>query len=133
MGCDYEWSGRTVLKTFHGFITGPFFIKSAELVGADSRFEPLLMIYNDFRRVTGHSIDAAAYQRVAACRLGSIYTNPNFRVAFVSVGVQASQLIAAFHPNLHGLPFDPVVFDTLAQAESWYFSQVVLDGTRSSS
>lgn len=130
MTCEYSWDGVVVLKTFTGFVSGTDFVATAERVSADRRFDRLMMIYNDFSRITGHSIDVKAYGRVAICRQGALATNPNFRVAFIATGENAAALRASIAPHCRGAPFDPLLFESLAEARSWFARQPALHALR---
>jgi len=130
MTCTYTWTKGCVVKTFTEFVAGQAFVLSAERVSADPRFETLRIIYNDFLLIDGHSIDAAIYQRVAASRLGSMWTNPNYRVAFIATDHTADRLSlaiagcnpeAVYHPHLCG---------SMAEGRAWYALQPALDAAR---
>lgn len=124
--CHYAWAGRHVIKTFQGFVTGLEFICSAEVVSADPRFDDLTCVYNDFVAIDGHSIDAATYQRVAACRRGAMHTNPNYRVMFIATEPFLTELRHAIACADATLPFHPVLFSSLAASQLWVARQPVL-------
>lgn len=125
--CHYAWAGRHVIKTFQDFVTGLEFIRSAEVVSADPRFDDLTCVYNDFVAIDGHSIDAAAYQRVAACRMGAMHTNPNYRVTFIATEPFLTELSHAIARADATLPFHPVLFSSLAASQLWVARQPVLN------
>ena len=130
MGCEYVWQDRAVLKTFTGFLSGSAFIQTAEAVAAHPRFDGLQVIYNDFSGIDGHSIDASTYARSAACRLGAMVTNPNFRVVFIARSGDAQALLQVVQPSLRGAPFDPFVCNSLDEAHTWFDQQGLLDAPR---
>ena len=119
MACTYDWTPRCVVKTFSGFVSAVEFIESAETVGADPRFDELRLIINDLSAIEGHAIDAPAYLHVAATRIGAMQTNANYRVAFVVRPGDARGFEETFRSGLQGMPFDPVVVATMAQARGW--------------
>jgi hypothetical protein len=133
MACEFSWETSGVVKTFSGFVTGIEFIGSAEAVAADPRFDDLLFIINDFLAIDGHSIDMEAYLQVAASRLGSARTNPNFRVAFIASGDVARDLAAAVEPVQLSAPFDPQLFVSVQEAREWLDDQPRLSDFRASS
>ena len=127
MICAYAWGKQDVIKTFSGFVSGRDFIQSAERVSADPRFDGLKVIYNDFTAVTGHSIDASAYQRVAACRIGAARSNPNFRVVFVASRPMLDELRDVIREADQSAAFHPWVCSTLAEGDQWFARQPALD------
>ena len=130
MTCTYTWTKQCVVKTFTEFVSGNAFIRSAEHVGADPRFESLRIIYNDFLRIDGHSIDAGAYQRVAACRMGSLLTNPNYRVAFIAIDRTADELTQATADCNAAAIYHPHLCRTMEEGRAWFALQPALDATR---
>lgn len=130
MTCTIAWQGRRAVKTFTGFVSAVEFIRSAENISADARFDDLQVVFNDFLRVTAHGVDVDAYARVAICRLGAMGTNPNYRVAFLALGQIAKDLEAAIEPSMHWTPFFPVVCGSMAAAEGWYARQERLNAPR---
>ncbi|MET0335503.1 MAG: hypothetical protein ABW190_14620 [Rhizobacter sp.] len=128
--CHYAWGSRHVIKTFQGFVTGLDFIRSAEVVSADPRFDDLSCVYNDFVAIDGHCIDAATYQRVAACRMGAMYTNPNYRVMFIATEPFLTELRHAIAGADATLPFHPALFSSLVASQMWVAQQPVLTSRR---
>lgn len=118
MPCQYEWERHCVVKRFSGYVSAEDFLSSVETVAADPRFDDLRLIINDFSQIQGHSIDADAYLMVAARRIGAVQTNPNFHVAFIVRPADALELQAVFSSGRQGLPFDPRVVTTEAQARA---------------
>jgi hypothetical protein len=124
--CNYAWGSHYVIKTFQGFVTGRDFIQTAEVVSADPRFDDLTCVYNDFVAIDGHSIDAEAYLRVAACRMGAMYTNPNYRVVFIATEPFLAELRQAIAGADATLPFHPALFSSLVASQMWVAQQPVL-------
>ncbi len=125
MPCEFDWTDAAVVKTFTGFVSGEDFARSAETVSADPRFDGLSFIINDFRRITGHTIDEDAYLRVAASRLGAARTNPNFRVVMVASQQVLAELRVAVLPAVMQANFDPWFCETLREAHDWIDGQPV--------
>jgi hypothetical protein len=123
MSCAYDWHDRGAYKTFTGFVSGADFVLSAEHVSANPHFDQLRIIYNDFLLISGHSIDVKAYARVSACRLGSLFTNPNYRVVFIATGQHAEDLASAIDPAEHSTPFHPHICSSMEAACSWFCAQ----------
>ena len=130
MTCTYTWTKECVVKTFTEFVEGKEFVQSAEHVGADPRFETLRIIYNDFLLIEGHSITARAYGRVAASCLGSVWTNPNYRVAFIAVDPTAGELSQAISVGNPAATYHPHLCDTMDAGRAWFASQPALDAPR---
>lgn len=124
--CNYAWGSHRVIKTFQGFVTGLDFIHTAEVVSADPRFDDLTCVYNDFVAIDGHSIDAATYQMVAACRMGAMYTNPNYRVVFIATEPFLTDLRHAISGANAKLPFHPALFSSLVASQMWVAQQPLL-------
>ena len=130
MTCTYTWTNQCVVKTFTEFVAGRAFVRSAEHVGADARFESLRVIYNDFLLIQGHSIDAGTYHRVAASRMGSILTNPNYRVAFIAIDQTADDLSRAILGCNPAAVYHPHLCSTMAEGRAWFALQPTLDAAR---
>jgi hypothetical protein len=130
MTCTYTWTKQCVVKTFTEFVEGNEFVLSAEHVGADPRFETLRIIYNDFLLIDGHSITARVYRRVSASRLGSMWTNPNYRVAFIAVDPTAGELSQAISVGDPAATYHPQLCDTMDEGRAWFARQPALDAPR---
>lgn len=131
MGCSYAWNDHSVIKTFDGFVSGIDFIRSAEAVSADPRFDELRIIFNDFLAIEGHSVDSAAYRRVETCRRGAMKTNPNFRVIFIAAEPTYSQLASAIEWADSSPPFHTRMCETFAAGRFWLARQPLLGQLRS--
>jgi hypothetical protein len=84
MAYENTWEQNGVVKRFTGFLTAAEFIKSAEDVGADPRFDNLRFVINDFLNVVGNDICEDTVKYIGAMHAGRAFTNPNIWVAFVA-------------------------------------------------
>ena len=130
MSCVFVWESFRAIKAFSGFVSGPDFFQSTEVIARDPRFDRLRVIHNDFLKITGHSIDEATCRRVNICRRGALRTNPNFRVTFVAVGEVAAQLARSIETSDHSMPFFPNICSSLADAQAWFDGLAPLDSPR---
>src|ERR1700761_9422575 len=71
------WEPRGVCTRFSGTVSAAEYVRSAEEICADPRFDDLRFVIKDLLAIDGHSIDRAAVDPIAAIRYGARYTNPN--------------------------------------------------------
>lgn len=113
------WETRGVTRRLWGLVTGQEFVRAAQVMAAHPRFDEFRYVLNDFREATGHSIDAAALENLAAIRFGSMCTNPRIRVAVVSAHPDVLALVGATrHAPLAG-SHPTAAFATLEEARAW--------------
>src|ERR1700759_4304914 len=71
------WESRGVCTRFSGVVSTDEYVRSAEEICADPRFDDLRFVIKDLLSIDGHSIDRDAVEPVAAIRYGARYSNPN--------------------------------------------------------
>ena len=86
------WESRGVCTRFSGTVSAAEYVRSAEEICADPRFDDLRFVIKDLLGIDGHSIDPAAVDPIAAIRYGARYTNPNIYLVLLT----ADPLLVAF-------------------------------------
>jgi len=118
-----SWETQGVVKRFRGVLSAEEFVKSAQEVAADPRFNDLLFIIDDLRDVEVHNVaEQETMEDLVGVHLGSAFTNPNIRIAFVTtnqhLGAIANRLKAMLFAQLHEMK----TFATMEQARAWLAS-----------
>ncbi len=120
------WEPRGVCTRFTGFVTADEYVRSAEDICADPRFDSLRFVIKDLLAMDGHAIDPHAMEPIAAIRYGARYTNPNIHLILLTSDPRLSEL-ADPHPEsfLRGL-YDTRAFAVEAAARAWLARQPAL-------
>ncbi len=117
------WESRGVCTRFSGIVSAAEYIRSAEEICADARFDDLRFVIKDLLAIDGHSIDRAAVEPIAAIRYGARYTNPNIYVILLTADPRLAPLA---HPDsksfLRGL-YETCAFADEAAARRWLAAQ----------
>jgi len=127
------WEPRGVCTHFTGFVTADEYVRSAEAICADPRFDALRFVIKDLLAMDGHSIDAHALERIAAIRYGARFTNPNIYLVLLTTD---PRLVPLAHPDpksfLRGL-YETRAFPDAASARRWLAAQPPLARPRNAS
>lgn len=86
------WEPRGVCTRFSGFVSAEEYIRSAEDICADPRFDDLRFVIKDLLAIDDHSIDRAAIEPIAAIRYGARYTNPNIYLILLTTDPRLAPL-----------------------------------------
>jgi len=125
------WEPRGVCTRFSGFVPAEEYVRSAEDICADPRFDGLRFVIKDLLAIDGHAIDPHALEPIAAIRYGARYTNPNIWLILLTADPRLSELV---HPDpksvLRGL-YDTRAFAEEAAARAWLARQPALTQLRS--
>src|SRR4029077_8536092 len=78
------WEPRGVCTHFSGFVTAEEYVRSAEDICADPRFDELRFVIKDLLAVGDHSIDLRPRVPIAAIRYGARFTNPNIYLVLLT-------------------------------------------------
>ena len=104
MAWSNVWEPQGVCTRFSGFVSADDYVRSAEDICADPRFDGLRFVVKDLLAITGHSIDAEANDPIGAIRYGARFTNPNIYLVLLTTD---PRLVPFAHPQessfLHGL------------------------------
>lgn len=126
MAWSNVWEPRGVCTQFSGFVTADEYIRSAEDICADPRFDGLRFVIKDLLRIDGHSIDPGAHDPIAAIRYGARFTNPNIHLVLLTTD---PRLVPFAHPerssHLHGL-YESHAFASEDAARRWLAAQPAL-------
>ncbi len=113
------WELRGVCTHFTGFVTTAEYLRSAEDICADPRFDDLRFVIKDLLAIDGHAIDRDAIEPIAAIRYGARYTNPNIYIILLTADPRLRPLA---HPDqasfLRGL-YETCAFADEAAARRW--------------
>jgi hypothetical protein len=117
------WEPGGVTTRFTGFVTAEEYVRSAEDICADPRFDSLRFVIKDLLGITGHAIEPEACDSIAAIRYGARYTNPNIYLVLLTTD---ERLVPFAHPKrgsfLHGL-YETHAFPSDAAARRWLAAQ----------
>ena len=123
MAWSNVWEPRGVCTQFSGFVTADEYVRSAEDICADPRFDELRFVIKDLLAIAGHSVDPAACDPIAAIRYGARFTNPNVYLVLLTTD---ERLVPFAHPKtdsfLHGL-YESHAFASDAAARRWLAAQ----------
>jgi len=124
----WEWHG--IVMTFWGTVSGKQFLQAAQSVAADAALDDLRFAIIDFTDVIDHTIDESTQEDLAALRIGSIATNPNVRVVFVTPNEKMAALGRAMNRWPLTGSHEVHVFATVELAREWLHQQPVLSAFR---
>ena len=117
------WEPRGVCTQFSGFVTAEEYVRSAEDICADPRFDELRFVIKDLLAIDGHSIDPEAVDPIAAIRYGARYTNPNIYLILLTADPRLAPLAQPDSKSfLRGL-YDSCAFADEAAARRWLAAQ----------
>ena len=120
------WEPGGVTTRFIGFVTAEEYVRSAEDICADPRFDELRFVIKDLLDIAGHSIDNATADPIGAIRYGARFTNPNIYLVLLTTD---ERLVPFAHPKadsfLHGL-YETHAFPSDAAARGWLAAQPAL-------
>jgi len=117
------WEPRGVCTHFSGFVTAAEYVRSAEEICADARFDDLRFVIKDLLAITDHAIEPHALDPIAAIRYGARFTNPNIYLILLTVDARLAPL-ARPEPTsfMHGL-YETRAFPDHAAARQWLATQ----------
>ena len=117
------WESRGVCTRFSGTVSAGEYVRSAEEICADPRFDDLRFVIKDLLAIDGHSIDRSAVEPVAAIRYGARYTNPNIYVILLTADPRLAPLAQPDSKSfLRGL-YETCAFADEDAARRWLAAQ----------
>ena len=117
------WESRGVCTRFSGTVSAAEYVRSAEEICADPRFDDLRFVIKDLLAIDGHSIDREAVEPIAAIRYGARYTNPNIYLILLTADPRLAPLAQPDSKSfLRGL-YDTCAFADEASARRWLAAQ----------
>ena len=117
------WEPRGVCTHFTGFVSTGEYVRSAEEICADPRFDDLRFVIKDLLAIEGHSIDCAAVEPIAAIRYGARYTNPNIYLILLTLDPRLAPIAEPDSKSfLRGL-YETCAFADEAAARRWLAAQ----------
>ncbi len=120
------WEPQGVCTHFSGYVTTDEYVRSAEDICGDARFDDLRFVIKDLLGITDHAIDVQALDPIAAIRYGARLTNPNIHLIFLTAD---PRLVPFSNPDpasfLRGL-YDTRTFADMATARRWLASHAPL-------
>lgn len=118
MSYELRWHPGGVTKYFFSIVTNDDMLLSVYESEADSRFENLRYVINDFLEIEGCDFETPIAERIAIQDRGAAFTNPNIRIAVVTTHPQviaAAEAYAASPLNV----YPTKIFSTLQEARVW--------------
>jgi hypothetical protein len=117
------WEPGGVTTRFSGFVTAGEYVRSAEEICADPRFDGLRFVIKDLLAIEGHDVEPDACDPIAAIRHGARFTNPNIYLVLLTTD---ALLLPFAHPEarsmLHGL-YETHAFTSADAARRWLAAQ----------
>jgi len=117
------WEPAGVASRFTGFVTAEEYVRSAEEICADPRFDGLRFVIKDLLGIDGHAIKPEDCDSIAAIRYAARLTNPNIYLVLLTVD---ERLVPFAHPKsgslLHGL-YETHAFASEEAARCWLAAQ----------
>ena len=113
------WEPHGVCTRFSGFVGAAEYVRSAEEICADPRFDELRFVIKDLLAIDGHSIDNATADPIGAIRYGARYTNPNIYLVLLTADPRLMPLAEPGPGSfLRGL-YETCAFANEAAAREW--------------
>src|SRR5664279_1667287 len=110
------WEPHGVVKRYSGFVSGPEFVQSVEVVIGSDHFDDLRFIINDFLGANDHSITRDTLEDIVALRYGASQTRSSIRTAIITTAPRFAAIADAVNAALpDGVPRTEV-FPTLPMA-----------------
>ncbi|MBW8759272.1 MAG: hypothetical protein JF586_16840 [Burkholderiales bacterium] len=123
MAFENVWEPAGVTTRFTGFVTAQEYVRSAEEICADARFDGLQFVIKDLLAIDDHAIEIEASDPIAAIRYGARFTNPNIYLVLLTTD---ERLLPFAHPRadsfLHGL-YETHAFPSDEVARRWLAAQ----------
>ncbi len=117
------WESRGVCTRFSGTVSAGEYVRSAEEICADPRFDDLRFVIKDLLAIDAHSIDLEAIDPIAAIRYGARYSNPNIYLILLTADPRLAPLAEPdSSPLLRGL-YETCAFADEAAARRWLAAQ----------
>ena len=117
------WESRGVCTRFSGTVSAGEYVRSAEDICADPRFDDLRFVIKDLLAIDAHSIDLEAIDPIAAIRYGARYSNPNIYLILLTADPRLAPLAEPdSSPLLRGL-YETCAFADEAAARRWLAAQ----------
>ena len=124
------WEPRGVCTHFSGFVTGAEYVRSAEEICADPRFDDLGFVIKNLLAIDDHTIDVHAFDPIAAIRYGARFTNPDIYLILLTVDPRLAPFANPGSESfLRGL-YETRAFPDHASARQWLAAQPPLAGLR---
>ena len=117
------WEPRGVCTRFSGFVSAGDYVRSAEEICADPRFDDLQFVIKDLLAIDGHSIDRGVVDPIGAIRYGARYSNPNIYLVLLTIDPRLAPLAQPESTSfLRGL-YETCAFADEAAARRWLTAQ----------
>ncbi len=117
------WECRGVCTRFSGTVSAGEYVRSAEEICADPRFDDLRFVIKDLLAIDAHSIDREAIDPIAAIRYGARYSNPNIYLILLTADPRLAPLAEPDSKSfLRGL-YETCAFADEAAARRWLAAQ----------
>lgn len=113
------WESQGVYRKYNGIVTGKEIREAVEDVEADSRFDSIRYVINDFLEVAEQVVSPQDIQIIAAIDKVASQSNPNIQIAIVATE-QGIQDMASLYQGFSGdSPFETKIFLIVDDARDW--------------
>ena len=123
MAYELIWEPDGIHKRFSGFVTGREFIESVEYAQSAPCFDDVRYVINDFSEIDGNALSEDTLVQLAAINYGAYSSNPNCRVAFVTMDKELARLIKQVLTAPDLISYQTEVYSKVSDARDWLESQ----------
>ncbi len=119
MGFEIIWqSPNGLIKRHFGHVTGSEIFAAVVRIEADSRFDTLRYVINDFSECTSISVAPGEIEEIAAIDHAASMSNPNIRIAIIATQPEVIAQGKAY-ANDPLTNYKTRVFSSIDEAEPW--------------
>ena len=120
------WESEGLYRKFVGEINGDEILESNYELQADSNFQKIKYIINDFTEVTGHSIETAHTKAYAASDDIISITKGKLKIALVVTQPPLVALANSYREQMRGKLFECEIFQSIEDARKWVSNEKYL-------
>jgi len=113
------WESKGVYRHFNGLVTGEEILESNFKLQADSRFEVIDYVINDFTRVTDHTVTLADTNAYAVTDEIAANEKPSLNIAIIVTKKDLFEVADMYCELMKAMKYNSKTFKTIKQARSW--------------
>lgn len=119
MSYENIWENGGVYRRYSNYITGQEIIQSNQEVHGHAQFDSINYVINDLLNVTEHNVSHNEIKRIVAIDKAAALTNPNIKVAIITVIPTIQELASMYSDLINQTPFSCKVFESIDEAREW--------------
>jgi len=113
------WENEGVYSKFQGTIDAEEVHCAVDEVESDTRFDSIRYVINDFLEATEFTVTPKDISVRVAIDNAAARTNPDIRIALVTVDQIVKDLIGIYIEQMESSPYETRIFATLDEARRW--------------